>query len=179
MSINERHCAFLRGVNVNGNRMKMQEVCNVFKSCGASDVTSVLATGNIIFKSQEETEILKIKLESALSKYFNYKAHIFIKTISEIENIYANSPFIKEENHHIYCFITLPFLEVELLEKFKKSKKLRFEKAEIVKQNFYWKVPKGETLNSDFGKILGNQSLKTSLTSRNINTIEKIIAKIN
>jgi hypothetical protein len=43
---------------------------------------------------------------------------------------------------------------------------------------FYWQVPKGNTLDSTFGKILGRKSLKDQFTSRNINTFEKIIKKM-
>lgn len=178
MNTPKTYCAFLRGVNVNGTRMKMLKVCNVFKSCGVSDVNSVLATGNIIFKSQEKTEILKIKLEDALSKNFNYDAHMFLKTKEEIQNILESNPFHKNEDYHLYCFLTSFGLEEDLLEKFNQSVKTAFEEGEIVNQNFYWKVPKGETLDSDFGKILGNKNLKSLLTSRNINTIEKILFKM-
>ena len=53
-----KHCAFLRGVNVNGTAMKMAEVCYVFKKAGMKDVSSVLATGNILFESDEAPENL-------------------------------------------------------------------------------------------------------------------------
>ena len=45
------YCAFLRGVNVNGRNMKMDEVCGIFRRAGVDRVSSVLATGNIIFQS--------------------------------------------------------------------------------------------------------------------------------
>ena len=53
------------------------------------------------------------------------------------------------------------------------------EKAKIVNNIFYWQIPKGQTLLSDFGKVLGKKSLKDKLTSRNANTFEKIINKFN
>ena len=64
------------------------------------------------------------------------------------------------------------------MEEFLKSNKAEGEAAEIVGEWFYWKAPKGETLNSDFGKILGKKHLKSQMTSRNINTIEKILTKM-
>lgn len=43
--------------------MKMAEVCKVFQDIGVKDVSSVLASGNIIFSSDDSAENLKTKLE--------------------------------------------------------------------------------------------------------------------
>jgi uncharacterized protein (DUF1697 family) len=48
-----KYCAFLRGVNVKGTAMKMAEVVELFKKQGLIKVSSVLATGNILFESEE------------------------------------------------------------------------------------------------------------------------------
>ena len=61
---------------------------------------------------------------------------------------------------------------------FENAKNKDQEAATIVKDVFYWQTPKGNTLQSDFGKILGKKSLKDKLTSRNFNTIEKIVNKL-
>lgn len=172
-----KHCAFLRGVNVNGTAMKMAEVCDVFKKAGMKDVSSVLATGNILFKSDETPENLKQKLEKALSEHFHYEAFLFLKTDEEVKEILENSPFEKDVNLHIYSFICNSGDENLLMQEFLKTKHQEHEEAKLIKGNFYWKIPKGNTLDSEFGKILGKKSFKNILTSRNINTIEKIVNK--
>ncbi len=173
-----KYCAFLRGVNVKGTFMKMAEVCRVFESAGMKNVISILASGNLIFESDQNAESLKSVLESALSYHFKYEAFLFIRNQNEVENILKNSPFEKDENFHIYTFIANPEVELLLNEEFSKSKKAEGEQAEIVDGIFYWKTPKGSTLDSDFGKILGRKNLKDQFTSRNINTFEKIVAKL-
>ena len=67
---NNTYCAFLRGVNVNGRTMKMAEVCDVFRTAGMTDVTSVLASGNIIFRSDCPQADLRDVLESAMKSYY-------------------------------------------------------------------------------------------------------------
>jgi uncharacterized protein (DUF1697 family) len=172
-----KYCAFLRGVNVNGTAMKMAEVCDVFKKAGMKDVSSVLATGNILFKSDEAPEILKQKLEKSLSEHFQYEAFLFLKTDEEVKRILDNSPFEKNENLHIYSFICNAGDENLLMQEFLKTNHQEQEEAQLINGNFYWKIPKGNTLGSEFGKILGKKSFKNILTSRNINTIEKIVNK--
>ncbi|MCB4235055.1 DUF1697 domain-containing protein [Kaistella anthropi] len=172
-----KYCAFLRGVNVNGTSMKMAEVCKVFSDAGTSEVSSVLATGNLIFSSDKSTADLKIILEKAMSDYFNYEAFLFIKSEKEVVAIFENSPFTKADDLHIYAFVGTEDIESVLLEEFNKSEKSEHENATIIENIFYWQVPKGNTLDSSFGKILGKKALKAKMTSRNINTFEKIVKK--
>ncbi|MGA9213178.1 DUF1697 domain-containing protein [Kaistella sp.] len=172
-----KYCAFLRGVNVKGTSMKMAEVCKVFADTGMHKISSVLATGNILFSSDLNVSELKEILEKSLSEYFNYKAFLFIKNEKEIIQIFENNPFAKSEDLHIYVFIGIENIEKTLFQEFENSDKTENEKAEIVGNTFYWQVPKGKTLDSSFGKILGKKSLKEKMTSRNLNTIEKIVKK--
>jgi uncharacterized protein (DUF1697 family) len=73
-----KYCAFLRGVNVNGTSMKMAEVSKVFTDAGMNNVSTVLATGNILFSSDLKSSELKVILEQSMSKYFSYEAFLFI-----------------------------------------------------------------------------------------------------
>lgn len=172
-----KYCAFLRGVNVKGTNMKMAEVCKVFSDAGVQNVSSVLASGNILFHSDNDSADLKKILEKAMSEHFNYEAFLFVKNEKEINEILQNDPFPPIENFHNYIFLGSEKVEETLLEEFEKSSKAEDEKGKIVNNIFYWQVPKGQTLVSDFGKVLGKKSLKDKMTSRNANTFEKIINK--
>ena len=174
-----KYCAFLRGVNVKGTAMKMADVVEVFKKQGMIKVSSVLATGNLLFESEENPLKLRKMLEKALSEHFDYEAFLFLKTDVQVKEIIENSPFQKAKNLHIYSFICENGDENILLEEFQKANNQENDEAKIVNQNFYWKIPKGNTLDSGFGKILGKKSFKDKFTSRNINTIEKIVSKFS
>jgi len=164
---------------VKGTNMKMKEVCALFEKSGLKNVSAVLATGNIIFSSSKNSDELKVILEQVLSDYFLYEAFVFVKNQEELEKIVLNSPFASDPDFHIYGFIGVDNIGNTLLEEFKKSRVVAGEQAEIVSNNFYWKVPKGNTLGSEFGKILGSKKLKNSFTSRNLNTLERILKKCN
>jgi uncharacterized protein (DUF1697 family) len=59
--------------------MKMADVCKVFSDAGVQNVSSVLASGNILFQSDKNSTELKTILEKAMSEHFNYEAFLFIK----------------------------------------------------------------------------------------------------
>jgi len=173
------YCAFLRGVNVKGTNMKMAEVGQVFKNADMEEVASVLTSGNIIFSSDRTPSELRQILEKAMSDYFSYEAFLFIKSKEEIENFWNGNPFERNNDFHIYSFIGNAGVENILMQEFENSLKAENEDAQIVNEIFYWQVPKGSTLDSGFGKILGKKSLKDQFTSRNINTFEKILKRMN
>ena len=158
--------------------MKMAEVCQVFKDAGMEDVVSILASGNIVFSSGKKEDELKKILEKAMSEHFSYEAYLFVKSQKETENFWNGNPFEKNENLHSYAFVGNDGIENILMQEFQNTSKTEDEDAKIVNNIFYWQVPKGNTLDSTFGKILGRKSLKDQFTSRNINTFEKIIKKM-
>lgn len=158
--------------------MKMAEVCSVFKNTGMENVSSVLASGNILFSSEKDKNEVKKLLEKALSEHFSYEAFLFIKDKIEIESILNNNPFSPDSNFHIYGFAGIEGIEKTLMTEFEKAEKAEGEEAKIMMDNFYWKVPKSNTLASELGKILGRKNLKNALTSRNLNTIEKVLKKM-
>jgi uncharacterized protein (DUF1697 family) len=174
-----KYCAFLRGVNVKGTNMKMADVCQVFKDAGMKDVSSILASGNIVFSSDKNAEDLKTVLEKAMSEHFSYEAFLFVKSQEETAVFWNGVPFEKNESLHIYSFVGIPGVEKVLMDEFQKAAQAENEKAEIINGIFYWQVPKGNTLDSTFGKVLGKKSLKDQFTSRNVNTFEKILKKMD
>lgn len=181
---NTTYCAFLRGVNVKGTNMKMADVCLVFEKAGMHHITSVLASGNIIFSAKDEQapetykSHLKSLLEKAMADHFDYEAFLFIKAKTEVEALVFNNPFTSHPDFHIYGFVGIDGIENTLMTEYDKSNKTPGEEGLIIAKNFYWKVPKGNTLGSEFGKILGHKNLKNSFTSRNLNTFEKVLKKM-
>ncbi len=49
-----RHIAFLRGINVGGHRVKMDELRRLFGELSFSDVSTFIASGNVVFESPDE-----------------------------------------------------------------------------------------------------------------------------
>lgn len=171
------YCAFLRGVNVNGRAMKMAEVCEVFRAAGMEQVSSVLATGNILFCSDTPAAELRDKLEKAMSEHYSESVSLFVKNSGEVKTIMENVPFASDPNLHLYVFISEPDFEKVLAEEFAKITPAPQEAAAVKNGVFYWQVPKGSTLDAGFSKILGRKDLKEKFTSRNLNTLQKIADK--
>lgn len=176
----EEYCVFLRGINVNGIKIKMEELKEVFGVMGFLGVKTILATGNVRVSLPEKSKTgqeLKTFIESELSEHFHYEAHVIIRSKKEIQDIFAvaKNITVPEGCHNYLLLCDEPELYLELKDIFDLQPHAPQEQLILAECGAFWIVPKGFTLDSAFGsKVLGNKKYKRVLTSRNINTIEKI-----
>jgi Uncharacterized protein conserved in bacteria len=177
--MNEKKCAFLRGVNVNGRKIVMSEMCDVFRSAGANEVSSILATGNIVFNSPIDKKTLHSVLKNSISSYYSSEFELFLKDEGDIRSILNGNPFESSKDLHVYVFIANDGTEKELGRQFNDIDPTPQEEGVIANGTFYWQVTKGNTLTSGFSKILGRKDMRDKFTSRNINTIEKVMESMS
>ncbi len=171
---------FLRGINVNGISIKMDELKSVIEAMRYKDVKTVLTSGNIIAATEEDElsyEEHKNRIEQGLSSYFGYEAYIFIKPAGEIHEIMEESTGheVPEGYHHYILLTNESSIAGQLKAQFQTCGKAEKEQLILGKHGIYWIVPKGDTLQSDFGKLcLGKKEFKSKLTSRTMNTLQKM-----
>ncbi len=178
----EAFAIFLRGINLNGINIKMGELAKVLELMNYQRVKTILATGNVILTTSEKNvsyEDQKLQIENKLSTHFGYEANIFIKSKEQITQMIEEAKnHVVPENYHHYILINNDILLGEQLKAlFEQCSKEEQEQLLLGEQGIYWIVPKGNTLKSDFGnKILGKKEFKSKLTSRTMNTIQKLQA---
>lgn len=167
-----RYAALLRGVNVGGVAMKMADLADLVRGLGWGDVKTVLASGNVLFAADEPASTVKSTLEQALRDRFGYEAWVHILPVEQIAKLIAAYPFEREADRHAYVvFVLRPEVRDELL---------AVELDDAVEQAapgdgvVYWSVPKGLTIDSALGKAQAAARHKPWLTTRNLNTLEKL-----
>jgi uncharacterized protein (DUF1697 family) len=168
----KKQIAFLRGINVGNIRIKMTDLKLAFENLGFQQVKTYLQTGNVVFESDKSLEEVKPILEKSLSETFNYEAYVLLYDFDILSNIIDKYPFEKEESHHAYII----FIDNEaIFEELKSLAENSEEPTASGNQVIYWKVTKGESLETPFSKILAKAKYKKNTTVRNINTLEKMI----
>ena len=169
-----RYAAFLRGVNVGGVNLKMAEVAKAFEDAGFAEVRTILASGNVLLESGSGAEAVRRKAEKALRDAFGYDAWVLAYDIETVRAVSDSFPFEREvEGHHSYVtFVTDPKVLDELAALGKEAGP--DEKVKRGKGVIYWQVPKG-TLGTTIGKTMGKKRYKSSTTTRNLRTVEKVL----
>jgi uncharacterized protein (DUF1697 family) len=168
-----RYAALLRGVNVGGITITMAELAAVVSGLGYADVTTVLASGNVLFTTPDAAAAAKPTLEAALRERFGYEAWVHVLPVDAIRDIIAAYPFARSADRHAYViFAVTPEVRAELLAV---ALDPAIEQAQAGEGVIYWSVPKGSTLDSAMGRAQAKASYKPWLTTRNLNTLEKLV----
>jgi uncharacterized protein (DUF1697 family) len=91
-----RYVAFLRGINVGGNRpVKMTDLQATFEGMGFQNVRTVLAGGNVVFDAApvDDPVALGARIEAGLCEVFGYPIAIALRSMADLEGLVASDPF--------------------------------------------------------------------------------------
>ncbi|MDR3658916.1 MAG: DUF1697 domain-containing protein [Mycobacterium sp.] len=172
-----RYAVFLRGVNVGGVNLKMADVAATLSQAGFTAVKTLLASGNAVLSSTTSAAGVRTKAEAALRESFGYDAWVLVYPAAELRTISADFPFQREvEGHHSYVtFVSDPEVLEELAA-------LEPAAGELVRRGdgvLYWQVDRGDTLDSAISKTMAKKRYKSSTTTRNLRTVEKVLAWVD
>lgn len=108
------YIAFLRGINVGGHhKITMLDLKKMFEKMSMSDVQTVLASGNVLFKSKETVpKMIQMKVKESLKSSLGYPVTVIIRTQEQIHDLVRSAPFsaIKTDaNTRLYVsFLSTP-----------------------------------------------------------------------
>ena len=94
MRASSRFVALLRAINVGGRIVKMQALRGHFEMLGFSQVTTVIASGNVIFESPDtDAAALEQRIESHLRAVLGYDVATFLRTPAEMHAAATHDAF--------------------------------------------------------------------------------------
>jgi uncharacterized protein (DUF1697 family) len=171
-----RYVAFLRGINVGGRTIPMAALRECCEEMGLDDVSTVLQSGNVLFRSAKGAVALKSTMEAGLRERFDYPARVQIYPLATLQQIVDASPFFESDPlTHSYVVFFEKGLEKQLMAEVGDGDN-DGDRLELGEGVIYWRVPKGSTLQSGFAKQLTKARYKDFHTNRNINTLRKVLA---
>jgi uncharacterized protein (DUF1697 family) len=94
MAARTSYLTLLRGINVGGNNpIKMDALRQCFESNGFEDVSTYIASGNVLFRSRAtDVKRLTRKIEKMLSESFPYDAKVVVVSHDQQKAIVENAP---------------------------------------------------------------------------------------
>lgn len=175
----ERRVVLLRGINVGkGARIAMADLRECTSDAGCSEVATVLATGNVVATDPRGPGALRAALEAAYAERFGYTAIVQVLDRHHLDTAAAGYPFESLDQHHDYLvFSDDPDVAGRVLTGMEDA--IDPGGTECVAPGpgcVYWRVPRGSTLASAAGKVLDQRENRSHLTTRNLNTVRKILA---
>lgn len=88
------YIALLRGINVGGHTVKMDELRRLFEEMGLGNVRSYIQSGNVFFESEErDPSELRAQIEQHLKSALGYAVPASLRTLPQLERVMALDPF--------------------------------------------------------------------------------------
>jgi len=87
----------LRAVNVGKATLPMQELRSLAQDLGATDVSTYIASGNLICVPPGDPELFDRALEAAIETRFNFFREVISRTPAELRSALAAYPFDRAE----------------------------------------------------------------------------------
>jgi uncharacterized protein (DUF1697 family) len=103
-----QYFAFLRAINVGGRTVKMDTLRALFEACGFSNVSTFIASGNVIFDTDDtDGRDLEQSIEQRLRRGLGYDVATFLRTVAELDTIAAHRPFVDDRGDHTVYVVFL------------------------------------------------------------------------
>jgi len=172
------YVALLRGINVSGQKkIIMADLRTMLEELDFKEVETYIQSGNIVFNSSEkDAPILEQMIHKAILKTFGFDVPVLVKTYDELKEIFQKNPFKEPsdiENKRVYFAILKETPSLDLIVEFKKEI-YAHEKFSVTENCVYLNCLKGAG-NAKLNNNLIERKLKVSATSRNYNTMVKLL----
>src|SRR4030095_6499248 len=88
------YVAFIRGINVGGNKLvKMEDLRKMFSALGFENVSSYKAAGNIIFDAPGSAKAVNKKIDDGMHKLMGKETRVLLRTMDELKEMVKSDPF--------------------------------------------------------------------------------------
>jgi len=169
-----RYVALLRGVNVGGKAtIRMAELRDCAKELGLEDVSTYIASGNLLFRSSQRPAALEPTLEAALERRFALPVRVVVRSAREIARIAEAIPPSWIEAPHLR--VTVGFL-LRGADPRRLAAELRpregIDELTTAPGALMW-ATRRDALTRTGLRLVGTEAYR-SLTLRNLNTTAKL-----
>lgn len=172
-----RFIALLRGINVNGVKILSVDLVELFRSLGFTEVTTVLASGNVRFDAgSTDAATLKTTIEKALGERFGYDAWIVLVSRADLAVVVDAFPFDAErDGWHPYVLFGSDDAVLDELVGLGSDLDAFDDVIEQGEHVIYWHNRREAGVDSPFSKIAGKAKYRSTTTNRNLRTLRKLL----
>lgn len=177
----KRYVALLRGINVGGkNLIKMTDLKVCFEALGLKNVSTYIQSGNVVFSTNRSNNAkLTGQIEGALSKTFNYKSRVVVRSYKEMQDIVAHAPkgFGSDQTKYRYdvIFLKTPLTAAKAMQSV--TTKEGVDQAFAGKGVLYFSRLISRATSSYLTRII-SMPIYQSMTIRNWNTTTKLLNRM-
>lgn len=175
-----QYIAFLRAINVGKRRVKMNKLGALFGEMGLGDVSTFIASGNVIFTTEMADPVaLARQIEAELEAGLGYWVDTFLRTPVELQAVVDYRPFspdqLTNEKHTIRIgFLTESLGDVANARLQELASDL--DTFHVQGRELFWLCQNSRESAVSNAKI--ERAIKVPTTLRNVRTLQRLLAKV-
>lgn len=179
MSGQTKWIAFLRGINLGKRRIKMDRLRTLFEEMGFEDVSTFIASGNVVFQAPDADapEIVQ-RIERGLADRLGYEVATAIRSYRDLASVAEFEPDAvavgDDPNLHVF-FLDEP-ADAAMRERLA-GLDTDGDRFTAHGREVYWSVSGRMTDSTVQTKALEKAIGTDRWTSRNVNTVRKMVAR--
>lgn len=174
--------ALLRSMVIAGRRVKGAEIRGLAEAVGGTDVRSVIATGNLLFRSRKAPATLERELEAACAAFYGKATEMVVKTAEQWRSLMEANPFPAESSRkpsHVLAWAMRDPLPDSGLEQLRRRASAKEKVARTAQGDIYMWFGGDDPDSSKLPAGFGLDALGAVGTNRNWNTMLKITAVLD
>lgn len=169
--------ALLRGVNIGSVRIPMKDLAAALSAHGFDRVRTVLASGNVVVSSDlQDPQAIADEVGLVVRTTFGFDLAVIGVAPHTVQSAVDDYPFPRADDRHAYVVFAHDRAALDELAQAAGDLDPAVERVQRGDAVLYWDAPKGETLTTAFGRQYGRRQRSGAVTTRNLNTLEKILA---
>ena len=172
-----KYVLLLRGINVGGkNKVPMADLRNMISTLGYENVITYINSGNILFDSTDNIDIVNVKISQLLNSY-PFKINTVLLTKQEYLEELENLPkWWTDELYRKDVLFYSEDMEYSIIKERINNMPLNDENVHFGKRAVFWgKFNEKNYLKTAYHKYLIRESFYKSITIRNGRTFMKIV----
>jgi uncharacterized protein (DUF1697 family) len=174
----ERYVAFLRAINVGGHTVKMDHLRTLFGELGFTDVSTVIASGNVIFHTRAKSvHQLEGRIERHLREALGYDVATFVRSVPELAALAQYEPFPRTDIDTPGSTLSVVFFRTPPSDDARQkllAMRTPTDDFHVSEREAYWLCRTRMSESLVFKKGLLDKVIGIPGTSRNMNTVRRI-----
>ena len=168
---------FLRAVNVGRRTVAMARLTSVCERLHYADVWTYINSGNVVFDTVGGRERIEAAMEQALADEFGFECTTFVRTVAELRTALAIEPFtMATGDTYFVTFLKRP--PAAAVAKALVAASNEFDTLEVHGRDVHWHM-RGKSTETHLKPAVWKQLGEHASTSRNVNMLTKLLAKID
>lgn len=171
-----QYIALLRGINVGGHRVKMGRLRSLFEELGFDDVSTFIASGNVIFTTASvDVDALRDSIEAHLERELGYEVATFLRTSDRLAEIAGKEGEAGPSSSHYVIFLHVP--APDSLCSALEGLNSEMDAFHWSGHEVHWRIQGKLSESPLFGAGLDRATRGIPTTARNMNTLRRLVAK--